>query len=67
VNKVITASNYPGRVWTCDTHNRKVEEMINAGEVKEAMALVSILSPKKSRGICGECRRLYHETPPMNR
>jgi len=63
----ITATNYKGRVWTCDHHNAKIEAMINEGKTAEAMALVNVLSPKKSRGICAECRRLWQETPPMNR
>jgi hypothetical protein len=62
-----TAINYKGRVWTCDYHHAKIEEMFADGKTKEAQALVNILNPKKSRGICAECKRLYHETPPMNR
>lgn len=63
----ITATNYKGRVWTCDNHNAKIETLINEGKTSEAMGLVAILNPKKSRGICRECRRLWEETPPMNR
>jgi hypothetical protein len=63
----ITATNYKGRVWTCDRHHAKIEAMIAEGKTAEAMALVDVLNPKKSRGICRECRRLWEETPPMNR
>jgi hypothetical protein len=63
----ITATNYKGRVWTCDNHNARIEAMINEGKTAEAMALVDVLNPKKSRGICSECRRLWQETPPTNR
>lgn len=63
----ITATNYKGRVWTCDRHNAKIEAMITEGKTAEAMELVAILNPKKSRGICAECRRLWQETPSVNR
>ena len=62
-----TFTNYKGRVWTCDTHNARIESMIAEGKVKEAEALVNVLNPKKSKGICAECKRLYSETPPINR
>ncbi len=62
-----TFTNYKGRVWTCDTHNARIESMIAEGKDKEAQALVNILNPKKSKGICAECKRLYNDTPPMNR
>lgn len=62
-----TFTNYKGRVWTCDSHNAKIETMLAEGKTKEAEALVNILNPKKSKGICAECKRLYNETPPMNR
>jgi hypothetical protein len=62
-----TSTNYKGRVWTCDNHNQKIEAMIAEGKTKEAQSLVNLLNPKKSRGICAECKRLYTETPPMNR
>ena len=62
-----TFTNYKGRVWTCDNHNTKIEAMLQDGKTKEAEALVNLLNPKKSRGICAECKRLYTETPPMNR
>ena len=65
--KVITATNYKGRVWTCNDHNAKIEAMITEGKTTEALALVAILDPKNSRGICRECRRLWEDTPPMNR
>ena len=61
------AKQYKGRVWTCDKHNARIEAMIAEGKVAEAMGLVAILDPKKSKGICAECRRLWHDTPPMNR
>ena len=63
----ITATNYKGRVWTCDSHNTRIEGLINDGKTSEAMSLVAILDPKKGRGVCRECRRLWQETPPMNR
>lgn len=59
--------NYKGRVWTCDHHNAKIEALILDGKVKEAQQLVIILNPKKSRGICRECARLYWDTPSVNR
>jgi hypothetical protein len=62
-----TATNYKGRVWTCDTHNTKIEAMLAAGKTTEATNLVNILNPKKSKGICKECARLYWETPAINR
>jgi hypothetical protein len=62
-----TFIDYKGRVWTCDSHNKEIEAMILDGKEKEATALVAILNPKKSRGICRECKRLWQETPPMNR
>jgi len=63
----ITAKNYKGRVWTCDEHNAKIEALITVGQTAEAMSLVAILDPKKSRGICSECRRLWQDTPAINR
>jgi hypothetical protein len=63
----MTTIQYKGRVWTCDSHNAKIESMINDGKTKEAMALVDILNPKKSKGVCAECKRLYNETPSINR
>jgi hypothetical protein len=62
-----TFIDYRGRVWTCDKHNNQIEEMLKVGKDAEAKALVAILNPKKSRGICRECKRLWQETPPMNR
>ena len=59
--------NYKGRVWTCDDHNAKIEALIQDGKAKEAEQLVIILNPKKSRGICKECARLYWDTPSVNR
>lgn len=59
--------NYKGRVWTCDRHNQRIEAMILDHKEKEAQALLNILDPKKSRGICKECVRLWHDTPPCNR
>ena len=59
--------DYKGRVWTCQSHHERIVEMITEGKVKEAEALVAVLNPKKSRGICRECKRLWQETPPMNR
>ena len=59
--------NYKGRVWTCDEHNSKIESMLNQGETEKAMNLVAILDPKKGRGICKACTRLWQSTPPMNR
>lgn len=59
--------NYKGRVWTCDDHNAKIEALILDGKTKEAASLVNILNPKKSRGICRECTRLYWDTPSVNR
>lgn len=63
----MTAVNYKGRVWTCDDHNAKIEALILEGKIKEATGLVNILNPKKSRGICRECARLYWDTPSVNR
>ena len=63
----INATNYKGRVWTCDQHNTKIESMINDGETEKAMNLVAILDPKQGRGICKECARLWAITPSMNR
>lgn len=63
----MNATNYKGRVWTCNEHNKRIESMINDGELKKAMDLVAILDPKKGRGICKECARLWAITPPMNR
>lgn len=62
-----TTIQYKGRVWTCDSHNAKIETMIAEGNTKEATSLVNLLNPKKSRGICKECARLYWETPSINR
>lgn len=62
-----TFINYKGRVWTCQTHHERIVAMIEAGEEQKASALVDLLNPKKSRGICKECVRLYHDTPPCNR
>ena len=62
-----TSIQYKGRVWTCDSHNTKIETMIAEGNTKEATSLVNLLNPKKSRGICKECARLYWETPSINR
>ena len=62
-----TFIDYRGRVWTCSRHHDQIEEMLKAGKEAEANALVAILNPKKSRGICKECKRLWQETPPMNR
>jgi hypothetical protein len=62
-----TATNYKGRVWTCNDHNAKIEAMISDGLVKEAKSLVDLLNPKKSRSICKECARLYWDTPAINR
>jgi hypothetical protein len=59
--------NYKGRVWTCQSHHEKIEQMLIDGKDKEVTALVNILNPKKSRGICRECTRLYWDTQPMNR
>ncbi len=64
---MITTINYRGRVWTCESHHKRIESMILDGKAKEAEALVKILNPKLSKGICAECKRLYHETPPCNR
>jgi hypothetical protein len=64
---IITQKNYKGRVWTCDEHNNKIEGMIAEGKAEEAMRLVAILNPKKSKGICKECARLYYATPNCNR
>lgn len=63
----INAKNYKGRVWTCDKHNTKIEAMINDGDTKKAMDLVAILDPKRGRGVCKECARLWQLTPSMNR
>jgi hypothetical protein len=62
-----TAIQYQGRVWTCDSHNAKIEAMIIQGLTKEAKSLVDLLNPKKSRSFCKECARLYWETPSINR
>ena len=67
MTKTITADNYPGRVWTCSQHHEKILAMIEAGEADKVSGLVNILNPKKSRGICRECTRLYWETPSFNR
>ena len=64
---MFTFTNYKGRVWTCQSHHERIVEMIESGKEKEATALVDLLNPKKSRGICRECVRLYHATPPCNR
>ena len=63
----MTTTNYKGRVWTCDEHNSKIESMLADGKTTEAKNLVAVLNPKKSRGICKECTRLYWETPSINR
>ena len=63
----MSAINYKGRVWTCNTHNAKIEALILEGKATEAEQLLTILNPKKSRGICKECTRLYKETPSVNR
>ena len=65
-NKEI-ATNYKGRVWTCDDHNNKIEKLIAEGKTSEAAGLVAILNPKKAKGICKECARLYFATPSCNR
>lgn len=67
MTKTITADNYPGRVWTCQDHHERILSMIGSGEVDKVTALVNILNPKKSRGICKECVRLYWATPSCNR
>lgn len=62
-----TFINYVGRKWTCDKHHAKIEDLISSGQVEKAEELVKILDPKKSRGICSECKRLYWETPSVSR
>jgi hypothetical protein len=62
-----TPIQYKGRVWTCDYHNTKIEKLIQDGKTEVAQSLVNTLNPKKSRGICKECARLYWETPSINR
>jgi len=59
--------NYQGRVWTCNFHNAKIEGLIAEGKTSEAAGLVAILNPKKAKGICKECARLYYDTPACNR
>lgn len=63
----ITASNYKGRVWTCDEHHTQIEALIITGQTAEAMKLVATLDPKKQQATCRECCRLWEDTPPMNR
>jgi hypothetical protein len=58
--------NYKGRVWTCDEHNKIIEECLNEGMKKTALAIVKSLHPKKGNS-CKECARSYDETPPCNR
>ena len=62
----ITASNYKGRVWTCDEHNAKIEALITVGQTADAMKLVATVHPKKGN-TCKECARLWEDTPPSNR
>lgn len=68
MTKTITAENYPGRKWTCSSHHEKILEAIANGASNDYVTgLVMILNPKKSRGICQECKRLYWETLPEDR
>ena len=61
-----TIIQYKGRVWTCDEHNKIIEDCLNADMKETALAIVKSLHPKKGNK-CKECARLYDETPPCNR
>lgn len=62
----MTATNYKGRVWTCDTHDKAISALIALGDEKGAKLILKNVHPKKGNE-CRECRRLFNETPSFNR
>jgi hypothetical protein len=61
-----TATNYKGRVWTCDEHHQEIEALIQSGKGGESNLVLTKIHPKRGNS-CKECARLYDETPPCNR
>ena len=61
-----TLTNYKGRVWTCDKHNKTIEALILHTSKEIAKLYLDGIHPKKGN-TCKECARLYDETPPCNR
>jgi hypothetical protein len=61
-----TIVTYKGRAWTCNAHNEIIEALIIEGSLKIAQMYLDSVHPKKGNQ-CGECARLYRETPPCNR
>jgi hypothetical protein len=59
-------TNYKGRVWTCDAHNEIIEGLLIENSPKIAKMFLNSIHPKKGNQ-CGECARLYLDTPPSNR